>query len=268
MLERNQVRLVRGLQELYHRLVKVGAWNISPVAEVYGKSTAHDILQSLCLLNREDSSSADEAFAEGSQKLQSCLSGLRDNHVYKRGSFNSDAGRGDHTSVRSTHSSDSAWSKSTLSPEQNSVVNSAPLVPTRNTMWSSRSDNQQEQSSATQLLPYLLRCANDQRAGAIKSTQAIEDLDNDLQATHSRPAILIPNLDDDFKCTMDFRWDEVFSSNGSSFYQSTPYPECWGANAFASVSQDTTDMYLDYSAYCQGEEVMIPSQKHLSLAPA
>lgn len=268
MLERNQVRLVRGLQELYHRLVKAGAWDIPPVAEADGNPTAHDILQSLCLLNGEDSSPVDEPFSEGGPKLQSCLSGLGDHHVYRQGCVNSDAGCSDPTSGRSTSSSDSGWSQLTLSAEQNSVINSTPLVPTRNTMWSSRSDEQQEQSSATQSLRCLLRYANDQRTGAIEPTQAIEDFDNGLQATHSRPAILIPNLDDDLDCIMDFRWDEVFSSNGSSSYQSTPYPEYWGAKVFARVSQDTTDMYLDYNTYCQGEEVVTPSQKHLSLAPA
>jgi hypothetical protein len=130
MLERNQVRLVLALQELYYRLVKVEAWDLPPVAEVDGKPTAHDILQSLCLLNREDSSPTNEAFSEGSQKLQSCLSRLRGDHVCRRESVNSNPGCGHHTSARSTASSDSDWSKLTLSPAQNSVVNSTPLEPT------------------------------------------------------------------------------------------------------------------------------------------
>lgn len=155
--------------------------------------------------------------------------------MYRQGSVNSDAGCSEPTSGRSTSSIDSDWSKVTLSAEQKSVINSTLLVPSRDTMWSSRSDDQQEQSSATQSLPCLLRYANDQRTGAIEPTQALEALDNDLQATHSVPAILIPNLDDNLDCIMDFRSDEVFSSNGSSSYQSTPYPEYWGAKAFARV---------------------------------
>jgi len=66
---------VIGLQELYHRLLKVSAWEGSPLEEMDGAPLTHDILSALNLLEAEHCNSGDlRDFEENSEQSQWTLS--------------------------------------------------------------------------------------------------------------------------------------------------------------------------------------------------
>jgi hypothetical protein len=86
MLERQQIRLVSALKEMYHRLQNVSAW-VGP-----SKMTIADILSALDVHNIHHDSSEVEVFGEDHDKLRSMMNPEDVSLVYQRMYASSESG--------------------------------------------------------------------------------------------------------------------------------------------------------------------------------
>jgi hypothetical protein len=256
MLEEHQDRLVKGLQELYYRLLEAGAWNVSPLVETDGKPLTHDILGALGLLNEENDGSGDSAPFEGDlQRLMSSLGTGAKGCLHRQESVSSDLDCGLDVLTGSASHCESVGSNPTLPTERISIPSTISSSPTRNMMASSGVPiSQRDQSPNTPLLHHLLRCANEQRGGALEPIQTVGDLDGSLQATNFSIAMRTPDWEDDMNCTMDFQWHKIQSFDDINFDIYASHSACKGANVFTGDLQAITDRYFDYNTYISNEE--------------
>jgi hypothetical protein len=247
MLEGHQDRLIRGLQELYHRLLKVGAWNVLPLAETDGKPLTHDILGALGLLHEENDGSGDPAPFEGDrQRLMLSLGTEVKGRVHRQKPVSSELDCGLHVLAESTFHYGSMESKPTSPMERIGNASTIPASPNRSKITSSRvPDYQRDQSPNTQSLHHLFQCANDQRGGALEPAQKVDDLDDSLQATDSSLAMLTPDWNDDMGCIMDLQWDQIQSFDDINFDIYAPYSACRGADTFTGGLHNIADIYSD-----------------------
>lgn len=92
MLEKQQGLLVSGIQEMYHQLLKSGAWNADQLNKDSGAPLTYNVLAALGLLSsRSDDSSEHAPFEEDCQKLQSRLIARGAGYVHKREPDSSDS---------------------------------------------------------------------------------------------------------------------------------------------------------------------------------
>jgi hypothetical protein len=244
MLEGHQDRLVRGLQELYRRLLKVGAWDVLPLAETDGKPLTHDILRALGLLHEGNDGSGDPAPFEGDfQRLRLSLGTEMKDRVHRQESVSSELNCGLHVLAGSNSYYESTGSKPTSPTRRIGTASTIPSSPTRIKIPPSRvPDLHRGQPPIIPSLHHLSQCANDQRSGALEPTQKVDDLDDSLQATISSLAKLTPDWDDDMGCVKDFQWDQIQSFDDVIFDIYAPYSSLWGADAFTSGLQDIADI--------------------------
>lgn len=107
MLERQQGQLVCGLQDLYHRLLKAGAWEGLSLDESNGHPLTHDILSALDRLESKNDDSGDLMAFEGScEQLQSELIAGGAGYCHRRGSLSSHSAHSHHDSTRPAPSHD------------------------------------------------------------------------------------------------------------------------------------------------------------------
>jgi hypothetical protein len=255
MLEEHQDRLVRGLQESYHRLLKAGAWDVSPLAETDSKPLTHDILRALGLLNEENDDGEDPALFEGDlQRLQSNLGTGAESPLHKQEPVSSGLDRGMHVLTELASHCESVGSKPTLPTESIKIASTIPSSPTRDMITSSEvPDCERDQSPDIPLFHHLLRCANEQRGDTLEPTEQVDDVDDSLQGMNSNIAMLIPDWEDDMGCVLDFQWDQIQSFDDINFDVYAPYSAYKETNAFTGHLQDITDKYFDYSAYIPNE---------------
>jgi hypothetical protein len=246
MLEAHQDRLVRGLQEMYHRLLKVGEWDISPLAETDGKPSTHDILGALGLSDEETNGSGAAPFEGDRQRLTLSLDTEPKGHVQRQELVSSILDCGQHVFAEPTSHHESIGSNLVSPTERIGITSTIPSPPTRSkTIFSRVPDYQQAQSTNTQSLHHLLQCANDQRSGALEPNQKVNGLDDSLQATNSSLATLTTNWNNDMGCVMEFQWDQIRPFDDIDFDICAPYSACRGADAFNGGLRDIIDIYFD-----------------------
>ncbi|RMY59346.1 hypothetical protein D0862_14284 [Hortaea werneckii] len=72
-LEQQQSWMVKGLQDMYRRLLEAGAWTGPSLVETDGRPFIHDILSALCVLHSDHDDNVIHRFEESCQALQSKL---------------------------------------------------------------------------------------------------------------------------------------------------------------------------------------------------
>lgn len=155
LLEQQQIQLVSGLQEMYHRLQKASAWHGKPLDVSSGRPLTHDILAALKLLESKNDGSCElEAFEENCDKPQSRLVSKEAEFAHRRGAISSDSELSHHDQSRTASSHNvPVHSTPSMFTENFNFSSATSSPPTHSSISGARQPPQPQQQHHPVLLP-------------------------------------------------------------------------------------------------------------------